>query len=148
MNELVTRNKKNFWDVDFPRLPRHSVLGEFPFWDFLNTDFATSKYPPCNVIETETGFHIELAVPGWSKEDLEVSLKDNVLKLKGNKRENIDETTEKYHYKELSTKAFERAFTIGKDLEIESVYLENGLLNVGLHRLETLEPDAKVFDIA
>lgn len=139
--------KRNTWDLEFPKLPKHSMLGEFPFWDIFETNFTTNKYPPCNVIETETGFHVEAAVPGWNRSDLEVTLKNNILRIKGNKREALDEDTEKYHYKELSTKAFERAFTIGKDLEVIDVYLEHGLLNIALEKKEQYEPDTQVFDI-
>lgn len=88
-----------------------------------------------------------MSVPGWSKENLEVTLKNNILRLKGTKRDSTESEDVKYHYKELSTKAFERAFTIGKNLEVGKVYLKDGLLNVELNRLENFEADTQLFPI-
>ena len=147
MNNLVTSGKDHFWDLDLPKFHRHSVLGDFPFMDLFKTDFSNTKYPPCNVRETENGFHVEMSVPGWSKENLEVTLKNNILRLKGTKRDSTESEDVKYHYKELSTKAFERAFTIGKNLEVGKVYLKDVLLNVELNRLENFEADTRLFPI-
>ena len=113
-----------FDDIKFP-----AIGGKNPFFDVLGG--FEDRYPPYNVSKDEGGYLIEIAVPGWSREDLEVTFQDRLLKVQGKKRE-VGKNVE-YMHKSLSTKAFVRTWVISKDLEIESVFLEDGLLLSLIH---------------
>ena len=107
----------------------------FVGFDRLEQDFfasADSSYPRNNIVQTgEHGYRIEMAVPGWDRKDLEISLFKNVLSVKGIRKqvENPDET---YAYKGLSGKQFTRDFKVGDYIKIEKAYLERGLLCLDL----------------
>jgi molecular chaperone IbpA len=117
-----------------------SLLADLPKFfvgfDRLEQDFFAStvdgSYPRYNIVQTgEHGYRIEVAVPGWDRKDIEISLFKNVLSVKGTRKqvENPDET---YAYKGLSGKQFTRDFKVGDYIKIEKAYLERGLLCLNL----------------
>jgi len=90
-------------------------------------------YPRFNIIRVgERGFRIELAVPGWSKKDIEISLNKGLLTVEGKVKlkDNEDET---YVYKGLSGKCFTRTFGISEHVKLDRAYMERGLLCIDLH---------------
>lgn len=143
MNTQLTPKFKNkdwmdsFFD-DFRTFP--TIGRSNPFLDMF-THTAESSYPPYNVIKITEGYLIEVAVPGWQREDLEVSFENRVLKVVGSKRVLRDENETEYVYKSLSTKAFTRSWVVSDDLSVESVFLEDGLLNVVLKKAEPEKPN-------
>jgi len=117
-----------------------SLLADLPKFfvgfDRLEQDFFAStvdgSYPRYNIVQTgEQGYRVEIAVPGWDKKDIEISLFKKVLSVKGTRKqvENPDET---YAYKGLSGKQFTRDFKVGDFIKIEKAYLERGLLCLNL----------------
>lgn len=113
--------------ADFPKF----FLG----FDRLENDFFASTvdggYPRYNIVKKKQGYRVELAIPGWHKEDIEISLFKNVLSVKGTNKlaENPDET---YLYKGLSGKTFTRNFKVGDYIELAKAYMERGLLCIDL----------------
>jgi len=108
----------------------------FVGFDRLEQDFFAStvdgSYPRYNIVQTgEHGYRVEIAVPGWDRKDIEISLFKKVLSVKGTRKqvENPDET---YAYKGLSGKQFTRDFKVGDYIKIEKAYLERGLLCLDL----------------
>lgn len=105
-------------------------------FDRLENDFFASAvdggYPRYNVVKVgEFGYRIELAVPGWSKEDIEISLHKQVLSVKGTKKQ-TESPEESYVYKGLSGKAFTRSFKVGDFIKLNKAYMERGLLCIDL----------------
>ena len=99
----------------------------------------TSNYPPYNIIQ-EDDYHylIELAVAGFSEDDLEVELKEDTLKVSGKKSykdEVNDEYAKKYTYRGISNRAFERNFVLNSDVHVNNVKLEHGMLRISLERI-------------
>ena len=108
----------------------------FVGFDRLEQDFFAStvdgSYPRYNIVQTgEHGYRIEVALSGWDRNDIEISLFKKVLSVKGTRKqvENPDET---YAYKGLSGKQFTRDFKVGDYIKIEKAYLERGLLCLDL----------------
>lgn len=122
-----------------PSFPSWAGFGRLPT-DLLSWITDEPKYPPCNIVKFDKGYRIELAVPGWCKEELEVYYYGGILTVKGSKKDEL-EGDETYHYKGLSTKAFTRKFTVGGDLDVEDVWVENGMLYVSF--FETGRDSAK-----
>lgn len=90
-------------------------------------------YPRFNIIRVgKQGFRIELAVPGWNKKDIDISLDKGLLTVEGKVKlkESPDET---YVYKGLSGKCFTRTFGISEHVKLDRAYMERGLLCIDLH---------------
>jgi molecular chaperone IbpA len=101
----------------------------------IHTHATGTNYPPYNVITTddEDVFFIELAVAGFAKEDLEVSVKDQVLTVKGEIKDSKDETT--YAHRGIATRKFTREFALGEFIEVTGAVAENGMLKISLERI-------------
>ena len=90
-------------------------------------------YPRFNILKVgDTGFRIELAVPGWNKEDIEISLHKGVLKVEGLTKQALP-AEEVYVYKGLSGKCFTRMFGVSEHVILDRAYMERGLLCIDLH---------------
>lgn len=108
---------------------------------------AASAFPPYNILvddeDNPTKFTIELAVAGFSRDQLTVKLvKDTgipVLVIEGQKSE---DTNRRYHFHGLAGRAFVRRFTLSNDMRATSVELKDGILTI---KLEVVRPaDAEV----
>lgn len=90
-------------------------------------------YPRYNVLRVgESGFRIELAVPGWNKDDIEITLHKGVLTVEG-KTKQFHKEHESYLYKGLSGKCFTRTFGVSEHIILDRAYMERGLLCIDLH---------------
>jgi molecular chaperone IbpA len=98
-------------------------------------------YPPFNVEQTsEDGFRIELAVAGFSEEDLNIEFKQNTLTVSGRKAP--AEEGRRYLHRGIAERNFERRFGLADHVRVVSANLENGVLTVELVRElpEALKP--------
>ena len=118
-------------------------LGMNNEWLLHNTD---TSYPRYNIVENvATGnFRIEVAVPGWSKQELELIHDDNELLIKGKKERKLSES-ERFSHQGLSLKSFERKFMLNTDLKVDDVELTDGLLTIVLSK--TPNSNRKVLEI-
>ncbi|WP_299551452.1 Hsp20/alpha crystallin family protein [Seonamhaeicola sp.] len=125
------------------------------FDDAFETDFfnETSLMPAMNVIEHENDFEVEFAVPGFKKDDFEVSIEEDILHVSA--RKELEETKEEDNYsrKEFSYKSFRRSCALPEsvdlDQEIKASY-KDGILKIKLLKTEPgIEeaPAKKVIDI-
>jgi molecular chaperone IbpA len=99
-------------------------------------------YPRYNVLRVgESGFRVELAVPGWNKDDIEITLHKGVLTVEG-KTKQFHKEHESYIYKGLSGKCFTRTFGVSEHIILDRAYMERGLLCIDLHEEipEELQP--------
>ena len=126
-----------------PRYNANSVLVDELFNNFFNNDYHedyvknnTSK-PATNIFETEKEFKIELLVPGFTKEDLSLEQKDNLLTIKVEKKEEKQEEY-KYARREFGAYNFEKQYRLPKTIDAENITakFENGILNVLLPKKE------------
>ena len=107
------------------------------FWlgmdrDFLPT-YTESSYPRYNIIESGGNYRIEIALPGWKKNELEVIIDGEELQLKGKKEQKLV-GDEQFVHQGLSLKSFERRFILNGDLQVDKVNLQDGLLTIALSR--------------
>ena len=109
--------------------------------------FETSKviYPPYNLVkESDTRFRLELAVAGFSKEDVEVTTEYNKLTVEAKQE---DSATDEYLHRGLAARAFNRSWTLSDDVEIDEVTFTNGLLTVRLNKIVPDHQKRKVYEI-
>jgi molecular chaperone IbpA len=88
-------------------------------------------YPPYNIKKTgENTYVIEMAVAGFGKQDIEITLEDNTLKINGNIANSSDEKN--YLFKGIAERPFARTFTLADTVEIKNAELINGMLRIFL----------------
>ncbi len=97
-----------------------------------------SNYPPYNIRKTgRDNYAIEVALAGFSKEDVEVEFEDNLLTVKTkqiNKSEDKNADGEIIH-KGISQRQFARSFTIADDIKVNDAALKDGLLTISCERI-------------
>ena len=98
-------------------------------------NMATSTgFPPYNIVKhDEYEFSIEMALAGFSKEDIEVVVEDGTITVKSVFDDKV-ENAEVLH-RGISQKKFTRKFTIADDIEVKGAELKNGLLEISLERI-------------
>jgi molecular chaperone IbpA len=103
-------------------------------------------YPPYNIRKDgETKYFIEMAVAGFSEEDLEVELKEGILSVQSKPLNEEDETT--YVHRGIAKRTFERNFTLSDDVIVKGCDLNNGMLIVELEKVIPEEKRARLIPI-
>lgn len=104
-------------------------------------------YPPYNIIKLEENkYLIELAVAGFTKQDIEVELKDNSLVITGKTTTDSSDSPH-FLYKGIANRAFSRTFNIADTIEVKNVKLLNGMLKVFLENVIPEHKKPKKLDI-
>lgn len=89
-------------------------------------------YPPYNIEQFDDGgLRITLAVAGFSKDDLSVTVEDNQLVIRGKQ---TDDTERTWLYRGIAGRQFQRSFVLADGIDVAGADLENGLLHVDLAR--------------
>ena len=92
-----------------------------------------SSYPPYNVVNGDDGRTVlEIALAGFTSEDIEVATERNVLTVSAKKAP--ADKQRKYSHKGISYRTFSRNWQMADDVEVEDVQFENGLLIVTLKK--------------
>jgi HSP20 family protein len=123
-----------------------------PSWldadEFLADDFFLNErnVPAMNVKENKTNFEIELAIPGFSKNEIEVVLENDLLQVSAKKSEEKKEDKEGYSRKEFSYNQFERKLqlpvSVDSSEKVKAVY-NNGILKLELLKKEEAKTTPK-----
>ena len=111
--------------------PTNAFVGFDKLFDELDAiaSRATDTYPPHSILKvTDNEYLIEIAVAGFSEDDITITAEDRVLSVSGRKGEDKRE----YLHKGISTKRFERKFRLGEGVEVVDAKLENGILAIEL----------------
>lgn len=88
---------------------------------------GTDNYPPHNIVRVdEENFVIELAVAGFGMDNLDVEVKDGILKVSGK----TDDVERDYAYKGISSRKFEKSFRLSEFVVIDGADLKDGILVV------------------
>ena len=104
------------------------------------------QYPPYNIVkESNVKWRIELALAGWSKDEIEVSLETNVLLVQSKTaKENIEQ---EYLHRGVATRTFARGFNLSDDVRVGDVTFKDGMLTIPLERVIPDHQKLQVFDI-
>ena len=113
------------------------------FGDVDRSESATG-YPPYNIRKDEENIYtIEMAVAGFSKEDLEAELKEGILTV----RSKQDQDDGEYLHRGIAKRAFSRSFTLSDDVVIKGADLINGMLTISLERIIPEEKKSLMIEI-
>lgn len=106
------------------------------FKEFDRLDGKTAPtYPPYNYVKLDDqNWELHFAVAGFDKDELSVSLEDNILSISGKKETKSEDEAATYLYKGISERQFKVSFTVSDGVEVSECSLENGILNVHLFK--------------
>ena len=89
-------------------------------------------YPPYNIEQsTEDKLRITLAVAGFTREELSVTVEDRQLNIRGKQSDGNDRN---FLHRGIAARQFQRAFVLAEGIEVTAASLENGLLSIDLER--------------
>ena len=127
-----------------------ALIGFDTMFDTMERRFAnqvSNNYPPHNIIKTgENQYEIQLAVTGFDKSEISVTVENNVLVIKGESTASEYEDTQ-YLYRGLATRDFVREFPLAEHIEVAGAEIRNGMLIVKLIRNIPESAKPKVIDI-
>ena len=147
----IKKNKQRLFPWNSPMINPWSntmLKSFFSADDFFNDDFfeEDSLMPAMNVQETKDLLKVELAAPGFSKKDFEVTLDEDVLHISAEKsKKEVEEDKETgYSRKEFSYNSFRRSLklpvAINQEQKVKATY-DNGILKIALKKVEEAKED-------
>jgi len=127
-----------------------ALVGFDTMFDQMERRFANSvsnNYPPHNIIKLdENEYAIQLAVTGFDKTEISVTIESNVLIVKG-ESQTTDYTPEQYLHRSLATRDFIKEFPLAEHIEVVGAETKNGMLTIKLIRNIPESAKPKVIDI-
>lgn len=119
---------------------------------FLKDSFSfkaeSNYYPPHNIIKhNDNKFVLELAVAGFTQEDLHVVLDKNTLVVTGEKKRKETDDNVAYLHKGIGTRSFNKSFVLERYLIVQDVKLSDGILRITLERVVPEEELPRVLQI-
>jgi molecular chaperone IbpA len=96
---------------------------------------TSSAYPPYNIETTgEDAYRLTMAVAGFSRDELDITVHENTLVIAGKAQKEDDETNGRYLHRGIARRAFERRFSLADHIKVMGASMDNGLLHVDLVR--------------
>ena len=126
--------------------PLNSILDDaFNSWPFQAQEggsLTSSRLPPCDVFEDKNSVKIVAEIPGVSAEDVKISLENNLLTLRGEKKQHAEEKSERVHRYQRSYGIFERTFSLPTTVDPEKIDAQysHGVLTVTIPKAERARP--------
>ncbi|WP_319413301.1 Hsp20 family protein [uncultured Cohaesibacter sp.] len=116
-----------------------STVGFDKLFSMLDTvtgpDSSAQSYPPYNIERlAENSYRISMAVAGFAEKDLSIEVKENSLKVTGEKVVEESEQEKDYLHRGIASRAFERQFQLADYMQVEGASMEHGLLHIDLKR--------------
>lgn len=139
----MTRSQIASYDAAFSPLFR-SMIGIDRLAQMLEAQpTGSAAYPPYNIEKTgDDAYRISMAVAGFKREELDITVENGVLVVSGSRTEDAQEKTKTYLHRGIATRAFEQRFQLADHVEVEDATLEHGMLSIDLVRRvpEKLKP--------
>jgi HSP20 family protein len=128
----------------------------FPGWeglfedDFFSRDLMPTDWTPAvNVKDEEKAYHVELAAPGYARDDFDVSIDRGLLKVHAEHKEESEEERKKYTRREFHFESFTRSFKLPEDVKPESIKAnyKDGVLHIALEKKAEKLPERKRIEV-
>ena len=129
----------------FPQFNRWAI-GFDPLFDTLKQVSTTAKvggYPPYNIYKNGSEYVLELAVAGFTKEDITLSVKELTLTVEGR----LEASEEEPIHKGIATRDFKQEFALAEYVVVKKAELKDGLLRITLEQELPEEKKPKVIEI-
>lgn len=146
MRRIMKRKGQSLDPFDSLRRQMDRAFGEF--FDSGNDAslFKSDFYPKVDLEEKKNRIVVKVEIPGVPKEDIDVSIKDNILTIKGEKKEEHEEGEKgKSYIKESVYGSFERSFRL-PDVDAEKIQakFKDGVLKIELPKVKESELRSKI----
>jgi len=125
----------------FGRSPRFTLPG--------NGDTKFEWAPSSDISETEKEFLIRAELPAVKKEDVRVTVDQGMLRIEGERRQQKEDKTEKYHRLESFHGSFARSFSLPDNIDADAIRCESkdGVLTVHIPKVQPQAPKTKQISI-
>jgi HSP20 family protein len=123
-------------------------LSEFPA--FGGKEWSSNwNFPPVNIHDAPNAYHLELSVPGRSREDFKINVENGLLTISFEKKEEAKQEDYKTIRREFSFKSFKRSFNLDDSVDANNIQAkyENGLLKLLIPKKEQEKASSKQITI-
>jgi len=129
-----------------------ALIGFDRMFDEMEARFVNNvntNYPPYNVIrESDNLYTIEVAVAGFKKDEIKVTIEDGTLSIEANKEiVEDDESATTYLHRGLASRAFTRSWNLAEHIKVKGAEIKDGILSVKLEREVPEELKPKIIDV-
>jgi len=133
------------WKKNQPRTTESELDFWFPFFRGFDTDtepFEGAWTPAIDVVESKNDYQIKADLPGLTKDKVDVSINDDVLTIKGEKKDEKETTEDGVVRKERSYGSFTRSFQLPQNVDAKSIKAsyKNGVLELTVPKTEESKP--------
>lgn len=141
-NQLLSKSNfpsrglwKNFFDDSF----FNKYMDKF--WDTAS--------PAINIAESDKQYTVDMVVPGFSKEDIRIDVKDNILSISAEAKKETSEEDKEYTRKEYNFSSFSHSFSLPDDVQDDAITAEykDGVLKLALPKSGRQVTASKKIDI-
>lgn len=121
-------------------------INDFPNFGF---NFDISLEPQIDISEDENSFYIVAEIPGVKKEDIKITLQDNILTIEGEKKKSTEQKEKNFYRSERMFGSFKRSITLPAEVDSDKVEakFEDGMLNIRLQKIEPKKKNEKVIEL-
>ena len=123
--------------LDIPSLHRVGIGFDYLLDNLIRQTEQSNQtnYPPFNVCKTTDGkFYIEIAVAGFSNEEIQIDINDRLLTVLGAKSAAETASSDEYLHRGISSRDFQRQFLLAEYVEVLSATIKNGILKIVLEQ--------------
>ena len=104
-----------------------------------SVETVSDKFPPHNIIKVnDTHYMVELAIAGFDEKEIDITVKDGLMNVKGEKQQSDNEIN--YLHKGIGTRSFSKTIRLADTIEVQGAAFKNGILSIGL---ENIIPESK-----
>jgi len=138
-----------FTPQDVQKMMGFSVGFDSVFDRFFDMDTNREQgYPPYNIRKVnDIQYVIELALAGFSKDDIEVELTDGLLAIRSKDRKEEEEDSDSFVHKGIARRSFSRTYTLSDDVIVKGADLKDGMLIINLERVIPDEKKPRLIQI-
>ena len=113
---------------------------------YVTNNVQSSGFPPYNIQKGgDYNYTIEIALAGFSKDDIEVEVAENTLSVRSDKK--AEPTDEFTYHRGISYRRFDRKFPLADDIVVTAATLENGLHRIDLERIIPEEKKPRLIEV-
>jgi molecular chaperone IbpA len=133
---------------DLPAIHKFGIGFDNMFDELMRINSQQSlNYPPYNIVkQTEDTFYIEVATAGFREGEIEINLDNRLLTIKGRNVRN-ENASHEYLHRGISSRDFEREFTLAEHVEVVNASQQDGILTIYLERRVPEEKKPKAIAI-
>lgn len=125
--------------------------GKRYFDDISNFGFNMNEnfYPGIDISEDKNSINVSVEIPGVKKENIKITLQDNILTIEGEKKKDTEQKEKNFYRSERMFGLFKRSFTLHEEVDSDSVEakFEDGMLRIHMKKLVPKVKNEKLIEL-